>query len=63
MRKDYDGDGVSDYWEFAILGTRPDDSTSFPDLSKPSVPDFSLIPRIGILSEVQVNMAVTLQVG
>ena len=39
LRKDYDGDGVSDYWE-AVLGTPIDDPSNPPDLSKSSTWDY-----------------------
>jgi hypothetical protein len=39
LRKDYDGDGVSDYWE-AVLGTGIDNPSQTPDLSKSSTWDY-----------------------
>jgi hypothetical protein len=35
-RKDLDGDGVSDFWEYA-LGTNHKDRTDVPDMTDPSV--------------------------
>ncbi len=37
-QKDYDGDGISDFWENA-LGTEYDDASSFPDSNGDGIPD------------------------